>query len=211
MCADHIAARNRSNAQKSTGPKTARGKAVVAGNARKHGVTGRPDPDCIQAWLAIILNQPDIGLADLMPDDDRGTCALVLAEAEVRLAVVEDALRASKNEPYDVPKTIFAQYKESEDILQLAEELMAFEQTSKRGFRINIRIVNDKYGARTTGVSLRENRSRILLRYLAEAKSRRRRAFAAWIAMEAHEKAYQEAFSQNKASASPCTRPTKRR
>jgi hypothetical protein len=29
--------------------------------------------------------------------------------------------------------------------------------------------------------------------------------------MEAHEKAYQEAFSQNKASASPCTRPTKRR
>jgi hypothetical protein len=191
MCADHIAARNRCNAQNSTGPKTAKGKAVVAGNARKHGVTGRPDPDRIQAWLAIILNQPNIGLADLMPDDDHGTRALVLAEAEVRLAAIEDALRALSSEVYDVPKTMFAQYKESEDILQLAEEMMAFDQTSKRGFRTSIRIVNDEYGARTTGVSLRENRRRILQRYLAEAKSRKRRAFAAWIAMEAHEKAYQ--------------------
>jgi hypothetical protein len=126
-----------------------------------------------------------------MPDDDHGTRALVLAEAEVRLAAIEDALRALSSEVYDVPKTMFAQYKESEDILQLAEEMMAFDQTSKRGFRTSIRIVNDEYGARTTGVSLRENRRRILQRYLAEAKSRKRRAFAAWIAMEAHEKAYQ--------------------
>jgi len=186
MSADHIAARNRSNAQNSTGPKTAKGKAVVAGNARKHGVTGRPDPDRIQKWLAIILNQPNISLADLMPDDDHGTRALVLAEAEVRLAVVEDALRALNHEPYDAPKTMFTLYKESKGILQLAEEMLAFKTTSKRGFRTDIRIVNDKYGARTTGVSLRENRRRILQRYLAEAKSRKRRAFSAWIAMKAN-------------------------
>ena len=93
MSADHIAARNRSNAQNSTGPKTAKGKAVVAGNARKHGVTGRPDPDRIQKWLAIILNQPNISLADLMPDDDHGTRHqkfIVKAESGLTLLVAHN-------------------------------------------------------------------------------------------------------------------------
>ena len=44
MTREDIAARNRANAQTSTGPKTARGKAAVAGNARRHGATARPDP-----------------------------------------------------------------------------------------------------------------------------------------------------------------------
>ncbi|MFA8444031.1 hypothetical protein [Yoonia sp.] len=49
MTTDPITIRNKANARKSTGPKSAAGKAVVAGNARKHGVTGRPDPGRVKA------------------------------------------------------------------------------------------------------------------------------------------------------------------
>ncbi len=38
MASDAQIAANRRNAQKSTGPKTARGKAMVAGNALRHGL-----------------------------------------------------------------------------------------------------------------------------------------------------------------------------
>ena len=53
-----IAARNRLNAQKSTGPKTASEKALVAGNARRHGATARPYPDTVVTWIRVILDDP---------------------------------------------------------------------------------------------------------------------------------------------------------
>ena len=70
MSSDPITARNRANAQKSTGPKTAEGKAIVAGNARQHGATARPDPGSVAAWLAIILDRPEITPGDLLPGEN---------------------------------------------------------------------------------------------------------------------------------------------
>ena len=54
MSGADIAARNRANAQKRTGPRTVEGKAIVAGNARRHGATAlrwcRPgDGNCATA------------------------------------------------------------------------------------------------------------------------------------------------------------------
>ncbi len=93
MTREEIAARNRVNAQKSTGPKTASGKAVVAGNARRHGATARPDPDTVATWIRIILDDPEITAEALLPINERGARALLLAQAEVQLVTAKRALR----------------------------------------------------------------------------------------------------------------------
>ena len=93
MTREEIAARNCVNAQKSTGPKTAHGKAVVAGNARRHGATAQPDPELVATWLGIILDDPDITPKALMPTDERGFRALMLAQAEVQLITAKNAHR----------------------------------------------------------------------------------------------------------------------
>ena len=85
MSSDAIRARNQANARRSTGPKTARGKAAVAGNARKHGATRPPDPESVVTWLAIIRDDPEITTQDLVPQDDLGFRELALARAEARL------------------------------------------------------------------------------------------------------------------------------
>lgn len=203
MSNKRITARNRSNARNSTGPKTASGKAIAAGNAKKHGVTGRPDPERVRTWLAVILGRPSVRPDDLMPDDDHGFLALALAEAEVRLVTVQDALCALDNEHPEVPKTMFGLYQASEEVMQLAEEMISYAAASPRGFQISLRIVDDKYGPRIDGLSLLGKRRKVLTRYLSEAKSRRRRLFTAWIAMEAAEKAHQQTFSPNKANTQP--------
>mgnify|MGYP001089534696 CR=1 FL=1 len=196
MSADHLAQRNRVNAQKSTGPKSAHGKAVVAGNAKKHGVTGRPDPDRLRAWLGVILGRAQIGPADLMPSDDYGLRALALAEAETRLVAVQEAMQALTQETVSTaPATMAALVADAEDVAALTHEMIAFTGDVKQGFRTNIRIVNDKRGARTVGMTPYENRIRIMTRYLAEAQARRRRAFAAWIAVQEEEAARQIAMN----------------
>jgi hypothetical protein len=93
MRGEDIAARNRDNAQKSTGPRTVGGKAIVARNARRHGATGRPDRESVARWLAVILDRPEITPADLKPEDEVGYRARALAEAEARLISAERALR----------------------------------------------------------------------------------------------------------------------
>lgn len=185
MTADHIAARNKANAQKSTGPKSAAGKRIIAGNARKHGVTGRPDPDQLRKWLAVILNQPQIAADDLSTSDARGFLALALAEAEVRLETVEEALAAVQDDGSAEPQSMAGLCQDIAQVHALAEEMLDFASPLQTGFSLKLRLVNDSNGARMKGASLREHRLKVMQRYHAEARSRRRRAFWAWIAHEA--------------------------
>ncbi len=108
MTQQHIISRNRTNSQKSTGPRTALGKSIVAGNARRHGATAQPDPKGVAVWLAIIRNEPDIAPNALLPDDERGYRAVELAQAEVRLVAAQEAMRqfeAGKADPATQRKT----------------------------------------------------------------------------------------------------------
>lgn len=184
MTTDRVTARNRENARKSTGPRSAAGKTIVAGNARKHGVTGRPDRALLRKWLAVIRDQPEISADDLSPNDTRGFLALALAEAEVRLVTVDEALAAVQDDLSADPQSMAGLCKDLEEVRALAEEMLDFASPLQKGFSINLRITNDRNGAHMKGASMREQRLKIMQRYRAEARSRRRRAFWAWITHE---------------------------
>lgn len=161
---------------RSTGPRTAEGKARVAGNARKHGATAKPDPQRVAIWLAIILDRADIAGKDFTPIDDRGYRALALAQAEAQLNAAEKAVcelkRPNVNTPphEDLGLDDFAAIVRDLDpgaVGQYGQDQTAFQSASA----VRLREPAEEGGAH----------QRRLMRYLAEARSKRRKAFAAWI------------------------------
>lgn len=176
MSADQFTRRNRANAKKSTGPRTARGKARVAGNARKHGATAQPDRQRVATWLAIILDQPEISGQDFTPTDDRGYRALALAQAEARLNAAEQALRdLVQQHPAISPR----EERSFDDFA--AEVLGDLAHTVHKHARVAA-VLKSAYAIQLSTLAKEgRERHRLLRRYLAEARSRRRKAFAAWL------------------------------
>lgn len=175
MTREEIVARNRMNAQKSTGPKTASGKAIVASNARRHGATARPDPELVATWLRIILNDPEIIPDALIPTNERGFRALLLAQAEARLVTTERSLRDFEaGMPWFLrmgKRFSFNDYIEARASGELSPPDMTLTQ-SEVGQLIQKR--RKEYQAAERG-------QRLLKRYLGEARAQRRKALSAWL------------------------------
>jgi hypothetical protein len=74
---------NAANAAKSTGPRTAEGRATSASNARKHGLNSAPPWDEVRSYLYLITGSAQIESLIL---DAPSRAARDLAEAEARLA-----------------------------------------------------------------------------------------------------------------------------
>lgn len=184
MSSDPISRRNQANAQKSTGPTSAEGKAKVSQNARRHGATAQPDPKSVATWLAIIGDRPDLTPSDLMPADDMGYRALALATAEARLAASEQALitfeREALEQPAEPPISLELTY-------QVLLENFANENVTKRETRSVARPLYKDEVRKLADASLGGRTHRLLKRYLAEAKSKRRKAFAAWLEIKQRE------------------------
>lgn len=85
-------AANKANAQKSSGPKSAAGKARSAQNAVKHGVTGRPDWSMVTRFYRMIV-EDSTALPDPFSSDPRSRAALALAEAEASFRRAAEAER----------------------------------------------------------------------------------------------------------------------
>ena len=178
MTSQGIAARNRANAQKSTGPRTAAGKATSAQNARSHGATAKPDPASIAPWLRVILNDPDLRLADLFAEDDHTLRALALAEAEVKVSAALTSLdRFERGE--DPPSEVTREFQEFVESItgELVEEAM-----TKRRYRAGLSLLKRLENEISNETVLEGKRHRLLMRYLREARSQRRKAFQAWLA-----------------------------
>lgn len=174
---DAIAARNRANAQKSTGPRTAEGKVVVAMNARRHGATGRPDRESVTRWLAVILDRPEIAPADLMPGDDAGYRALALAQAEVRLVAAERALRAFEAGS----KQAAARHQENlQELMKATKD--AWDNGTLRRTPEELALMFEVLWEQFHETQPGSDQHRLLQRYFGEAKAQRRRAFEAWAA-----------------------------
>ena len=184
MSPDRITARNRANAQKSTGPNSARGKAVVAQNARRHGATSKPDPTSVAAWLKIILDTPDLNAGDMLGDDIRISCALALAEAEVRMWTTQSALDAF--ERGDVSGTD-ADVSGSDTVQALQHcaesinELLWESDTTAKERRAGLSLLGRIEKSILADTAHGGPSHRLLQRYNREAHGHRKRAFEAWL------------------------------
>jgi hypothetical protein len=173
MTSDAIKARNRANARQSTGPKSACGKAVVAGNARKHGATARPDPESIELWLAIIMDDPEITTRGFVPLDDLGFKGLALAHAEAKLATTERALQG-----FHTART-YPRGLEEETLEAMQQFLVAFKQPTNIPRDAQFLDTRPRSATRQDA---KDDVPRNLKRYAAEARAQKRKALKAWIA-----------------------------
>lgn len=126
MSTDRQIAANRRNADKSTGPTSALGKAASAQNARRHGLTGAPTQDAALTWYRVIL-EDEAAVPDPFNEDPYGRAAFDLARAEAQLQRVrkaeEEWLQGPKppviceDLPTDIEKGLWAAWERLVDAL----------------------------------------------------------------------------------------------
>ena len=84
MTTERQRAANRTNAKKSSGPKSSAGRNRSSQNARRHGLTAPPPWDDVAKWYRTILDNPG-ATPDPMARGAPLRAAFSLAEAEARL------------------------------------------------------------------------------------------------------------------------------
>ena len=170
-----------SNQWRSTGPRTAQGKAASSQNARRHGLTAEPEAALLECWFNIILgNNPgafEAPSADgTSTDDPRRALALRLAIAEVRYHRALHALEAHPSAPNSA-QTRQAEFHASmrahlQDMVDARPgrnpQLEELEYASSALYRL------EQLGNAVT----REHK--LHRRYVGEARSERRKALRAW-------------------------------
>ena len=177
MTPEEIRRRNRENARHSTGPRTFAGKAIVAMNARRHGATAKPERERVVTWLRIILDAPTLQPDDLLERDERLNRALALAEAEARHAAVERALQAFEADTVNADEQMQRIRVQVDVMTRILERAETAARTDGGG----VKVISTLDPSVRDDLILGGRRHRLLRRYLAEARSRRNKAFAAWL------------------------------
>lgn len=199
MNRDETAARNLANARRSTGPRSEKGKARAAQNARRHGATAEPPRELVACWLRIVLDRPWVDPDDLDPDDAMMACAMELAIAEARRVQADAALAAFEAglaEP-------------SEELMRLVADLEAFEDIMRRFppwyqvAKLCMSCIRRHQPEIEKETCPGRRRHRILKRYAREARSRRKAAFRAWIEIQEANGAADRVDSRNEARFQP--------
>ena len=176
MTNEDLIKRNRSNAQKSTGPRTFAGKNATSKNARRHGATAKPDPASVASWLRVILDKPDLGPEAFFEEDEQTRRALALAEAEARVVAAETALAELEDgragDPYFSGLL--------DDIAGGIKEGRSSDMT-KSDFKVVKLIFKMLMSSHRDRTQPGGREHRLRKRYLREARSRRRKSFQLWL------------------------------
>lgn len=94
-------AANRRNALRSTGPKSAAGKARSRKNAASHRLTAEPAPEAVLTHLRKVIGKPETTIEECM-QTPIGRAAIELAEAEARLDRVRKTVaRGFRDDPHE--------------------------------------------------------------------------------------------------------------
>ena len=169
---------NRRNAGKSTGPRTAAGKAIASRNATRHAMTARPKADAVLAWLKAI-GEP---LQQLPPQQlsDQGHAALNLAAAEARLQQARHGC-----------EQLQLQYEREGGITGAVDKCLLLELEimfeageefgwDRQGREILARITRSRRNYETRILSVGHD-ARLARRYLAEAEAQQEKAMRRWL------------------------------
>jgi len=178
MTSETISARNKANAQKSTGPRSVEGKAAVAQNARRHGATSKPDPASVTAWLRIILDAPELAPDSFFGNDVRMRCAVSLAEAETQCSTAQHALDLFESGEAPPSESL----RDMQHYFEWISEEMKEPDTTRRQFVTGLSILKRLKRQIDQETEPGKRQHRLLKRYLREARGRRRKAFQNWLA-----------------------------
>jgi hypothetical protein len=143
----------------------------------------------VSVWLSIILNRPNVTPQDLLPEDEKGYRALMLAKAEVRLAQVETAARDL--EARGEPTLAYARQQisvcgvsvDTEVFVQMVRDIMKAPKLSANNI-LRVEAFCDSLARISPCMpDLFDylQRLRLMARYLGEARSQRQRALADWV------------------------------
>jgi len=180
------AAANKANAQKSSGPKSAAGKAKAAQNAVTHGLTGQPDWTQVTRFYRIIVEDAD-AWPDASATDAQTRAALALAEAQASL---HRAAQAEREYIFDESVRTLRKKGTVQEFVEVMAELdlddvdtINFLLTRKTDPEM-IETLKILKKAAPNRPAARRLKLKHLARYRREADARRRKALRIWISEE---------------------------
>jgi hypothetical protein len=190
MTTERQRAANRTNAKKSSGPKSSAGRNRSSQNARRHGLTAPPPWDDVAKWYRTILDNPG-ATPDPMAREEPLRAALSLAEAEARLeqAWREEGAFFLDPDPGGIDA---ANVKAIEDDIQMMHAFVyelkcgwhGADGMYEKGLKILERLKIFNVRQKIDAANRRTKTTRLLSRYRAEAEAQRSRALRHWIDAE---------------------------
>jgi hypothetical protein len=190
MTTERQRAANRTNAKKSSGPKSSAGRNRSSQNARRHGLTAPPPWDDVAKWYRTILDNPG-ATPDPMAREAPLRAAFSLAEAEARLEQVRREEEAFFLDP-DPGGVDAANVKGIEDDIQVLHEFVCelkcgrhrADGMHEKGLKILERLEIFNVRQKINAANSRTKTTRLLSRYRAEAEAQRSKALRHWIDVE---------------------------
>ena len=184
MTTERQRAANRRNAARSTGPRSANGRGRASQNAKRHGLTARPEQSEIEKWVRIITDGAE-NTALPRPEGPDWSVILRLAEAEAHLDRVRNyqthLLVEDQAGPIMPNRFLGEMAGRAYECLLVGRETGHLSRQEERSAEGMIKMCSKHY--RETLKAARALRRRVQ-RYRAHAEARRARALKDWLEMQ---------------------------